>query len=517
MKIRTTVALAALAGVLALGGGTALAATPFELDVNAAIDAGLQYARANGAFTTYTGGNGHLLLALLEKHSTPDFGSPIVGYTGLSATDKSLADASACLLMNSGNYGGRGGFYTYYDGQTLMALSVYGSTGGPDTPSACTSIGVRATIDKLVDRTVATQGANGYWDYTGPGTDSSGTQYGVAGLAAAKGYYVAMGDPGNRVAAKINPALARSSNGYLANGHAMTGTCTFDTCGSQGCKGHGYQTYYGPSYQQTGSGTWVQLAAPGKDVNDPGVQSYLRWLQNAYNYQSTEPLRNSWREAYFYYLWSSSKAYGILEQANVAPAAGNISTKDIGALPAKSVACASANNPTGTVNRLAHRNILTDPRVPVRGADGAGYYAAEAIRTYPKWYYDYAYTIMGRQDAAGYFSNPQGTWNGWVDHGYAILVLERSLGGACIDTDGDTICDDRDPCPSDATNQCSKARCDVNGDSKINITDINLINTNRGSPDVTKKNLYDIDKSGTIDLNDSRKCVLVCDKPQCAL
>jgi Dockerin type I domain len=512
-------ALLALVAALALGGGVAQAATNFELDVAAAIDAGLQYARLNGGFTSVTGGNGHLLLALLEKHSTPDFGSPIVGYSGLSASDKVLADASACILINDWTYGGSGGFYTYYDGQTLFALSVYGTTGGPDMPSACSSIGVRATIDKLVDRTVAQQATAtpgwwetaGFWGYTGPGSDSSGTQYAIAGLAAAKGYYLGTGsDPGNRVANEIDPALTLASNGYKTWGIDASGG-VFDTCGAQGCKGHGYNSQYSydPSYQQTGSGAWVQLAGPGKNLNDSGVQGYLRWLQNAYNYQSNEPLSNWFPEFYLYYMWSSSKAYGIIENASVPPTPGNISTNDVGALPAKS---------DGGVNRLAHRNILTDVRVPVRGAGGAGYYGAEAGRVYPKWYYDYAYTIMTYQDAAGHFSNPQGTWGGadWADHGYAILVLERSIGGACVDTDGDGICDSEDRCPTDAANDCPKVRCDVNHDGKVNNLDISTINAHRGSTNPTDKAVYDINKNGIIDLNDSRMCVLVCDKANCA-
>jgi hypothetical protein len=32
---------------------------------------------------------------------------------------------AACILIDDGSYGDRGRFYSYYDGQVLMGLSVY--------------------------------------------------------------------------------------------------------------------------------------------------------------------------------------------------------------------------------------------------------------------------------------------------------------------------------------------------------------------------------------------------------
>jgi hypothetical protein len=43
--------------------------------------------------------------------------------------------------------------------------------------------------------------------------------------------------------------------------------------------------------------------------------------------------------------------------------------------------------------------------------------------------------------------NPR--WNQYSGLAYGILVLQRSVGGGCIDTDGDGICDDEDNCPAD--------------------------------------------------------------------
>jgi len=148
---------AAAAAALCITALSAQALTPFETDVNDAIDDGLQFARTNGHFTAYKAANGLSLLALLQKETIP------AGYDGLTvAGDKTLAQNAACILIDNGNFGDRGGFYSYYDGQVLMGLSVYLSTGGPDTPAApaghdCTGRSARATIDKVVDRALATQ------------------------------------------------------------------------------------------------------------------------------------------------------------------------------------------------------------------------------------------------------------------------------------------------------------------------------------------------------------------------
>ena len=94
-----------------------------------------------------------------------------------------------------------------------------GRTGSPQNPAGSTRT-ILAAIDRMTDRTLANQavagGATGYWNYTSPGDDSSTTQYAGAGLAAARGYYIFAGDPGNRIPL-IATALARTSDAYAAN------------------------------------------------------------------------------------------------------------------------------------------------------------------------------------------------------------------------------------------------------------------------------------------------------------
>ena len=69
----------------------------------------------------------------------------------------------------------------------------------------------------------------------------------------------------------------------------------------------------------------------------------------------------------------------------------------------------------------------------------------------PSYYFDFAYTLLNWQDANGswgvnFNGEPQG-WSQQSSHGFALLVLERSLGGVCLDTDDDGLCGVDDNCP----------------------------------------------------------------------
>ncbi len=520
----------------------------FKADINAAIDDGLAYSRANNHFTVYTEANGLSLLTLLEKETIP------AGYDGLTVPgDKILAQNAACILIDSSGFGDRAGFYSYYDGQVLMGLSVYLDTGGPDEPAFvaphnCAGRSARATIDKVVDRALAAQtpgtpaagNCAGYWGYSGNGCDSSTTQFTLAGLASAKGFYSAKGESADKARIPlITAALNKTSDGYAANGQQQAAPTypIFNTCGTQGCFGHGYQATYGPgsnTSQQTASGTWGQLVGSGKTANNLSIQRYLHWLQNAYNYNNNAYQTGA---AYFYYLWSSSKAYNIIEieQLNQLPVPGNIYPKDLGALPALVA---------GGITRLANQdpNVVTRP--PRRGADiPANYYAGAP----EGWYFDYAYKLMSLQTAAGQFPNPNGSWDPEVDHAYAILVLQRSLGGACPDSDGDEICDSIDNCISTPNNDqanndkdkfgnvCDNCPntpnddqkdsnnngigdacegsyllvCDVNNNNQIDRTDLSLISKARNKVVIPPgaDHSGDADRDGKITPNDVKVCI----------
>ena len=468
MKIKSLIFMAMLAIVVGFTGNIATAQvvpTNFEADVNAAIDEGIKYLRDNDVFTTSSdaGGSyggarrarGLALLALLEKR--PNFDAESLGYDGLSDgtvdpldNDQALARAAVKLILEDTSYGVPAGFNhhdeAYFLGQNLMALSFYSKTGGPNVANSGGYATIRAAIDEMVTNALNGQLPTGGWYYYASTTtnifyfDSSTTQFVVAGLAAAKGYYTWVNDAaGDAKNIAIDSALSTCASIYFNNQNADGG--------------EGYRiASYSSSYQQTSSSLWCELLG-GLGLNHAGVQAKLNWQYQNYNYQTIYAAYNSWHQPYYYYLWSSSKAYSLIEKSGVDPDSGNITTSDIGTL------LNAAIHPSGGNSgyRLAHRDPTTDIQPVARGLGGVGHYSVEQ----PRWYYDYAYTLMTQQESSGWFNRKQyringttywtdATWNPIADQAYAILVLERALGGACLDTDDDGICDDEDNCPDNS-------------------------------------------------------------------
>ncbi|MEZ4468201.1 MAG: thrombospondin type 3 repeat-containing protein [bacterium] len=99
----------------------------------------------------------------------------------------------------------------------------------------------------------------------------------------------------------------------------------------------------------------------------------------------------------------------------------------------------------------------------VHGNNGAGYYADPSEPA--RWYYDYAYTLMSFQAANGKFGAVRNRWNDHSAQAYAPLVLERSVGGGCVDTDNDGICDTDDNCPRHPNLRQEDANGDGIGDA----------------------------------------------------
>jgi hypothetical protein len=472
MKIKNFIFVAIMAVVVGFTGNVVTAQispTPFETDVNSAINDGLQYLRDNSAFTSTSGGyrntRGLNLLALLEKRSSAITGAATNGYANSATADQGLARDAVTRIISDTSYGvSRSSFYSYYDGMNMMALSLYGMTGGPDISGA--DYTVRQSIDRLVDRSIDSQLITGFWFYypivpASQGdfhNDSSTTQFVVAGLSAAKGFYEETGsDPGNRLFL-INATLQKcagkaggegyanhESFGPTINGTALTGGASYTYSEERD-----YGRWKESSYQQTASGLWCELLG-GFGLNETAVQNKLGWLYTMYNYNSTDAADgpSGWRIAYFYYLWSSSKAYSLIEKSGATPSGTNLTTTHLGTLA----------NSSG-FPRLLHRNPATDTRPAPRGAGAAGYYLGETQR----WYYDYAYRLMELQ-SSGRFLNPSGTPSYEADHAYALLVLQRALGGVCnTDSDGDGICDDLDLCPDNPTEEFDDADGDGIGD-----------------------------------------------------
>ena len=426
MKLFTSrrVVIALLSAVLTASTVSAQV-TNFSTDVATAIDNGLNWLDVN------TGPNqgdrtGLVALAFMEKRMSADQNAAATGYANASPAYQARIDGMiAHLVATSGD-----GFYAYRNGQEMMALTVYIRTGGPN-PGALAAL--NAAFDESYAQVIGGYGSvaawHGYWCYFNAGClDSSTTQFVVSGLAAAKAVFTDNGDAVRL--AQLNALTARSRAAYAANGSDQGS-------GFPNEEGHGYNVGHPNSLQQTASGTWIQLVG-GADLNDADEQRYLRWLYHRYRYTDESGGDGGWGNLSFgYYLWSSSKAYTFLEDSNVVPSVGNISPDDLGTL-------APGSAPAFAPRQL-HIDVTTASRPPLFGVGGPGYYNEPEEPA--RWYFDYAHTLISRQTAGGHF-NTLGPWDDIAEQAYYILVLARSVGGGCIDTDEDGICDVDDNCPA---------------------------------------------------------------------
>jgi hypothetical protein len=415
----------------------------FSTDVASSIDRGLAWLDSQGVFGPgASDASGLVALAILEKRVSADQRAAPAGYANATPQDQQRIENTISFILNS-HLGSS--FYAYRDGADLMALSVYLRSGGPNQGGAANGVAV------LFDRISNNQNGNGYWCYSNGGCDdSSTTQFAMAGLAAARGVFndPNYADPGRL--ARLNQMTALTAQGYRTGGVADGLT--------PGERGHGYNRGYASSYQQTASGLWSQVIG-GADLNDGSVQAYLSWLRNHYKFTTIDPYYNSWMESYFYYLWSSSKAYTFLDDSGVQPAPGGLTPDDVGLLP------------PGDFPAWGQRQTRVDPasvgRPAIFGGEGPGYYVSPFEPA--RWYFDYAYQLISHQDAAGRFfrADGGGSWTGIDGQCYALLVLERSVGGGCVDTDQDQICDFEDNCPG----QPNPDQADGDGDGAGDLCD----------------------------------------------
>ena len=302
MKISNLIFMVMLVLVVGFTGNVAKAVTPFEQDVSDAIDDGITYLKSVNAFTSdyhssHDGqrrARGLALLALLEKRE--NFGDPVNGYSGSSDgtvdpadDDQLLARQTVKKILEDGLFGVHRRFQAYQHGSNLMALTFYAKTGGPEVTNSHTaksewhwingawvlvttpagSFTLRQAIDKLVTEAIDAQGKgfdinsepdgnNGFWHYEHEGPDSSTTQFAVAGLAAAKGYYIYKGDTAALDRRDdITAVLARTAAGYAR------------VQNSDGGEGYNVNTSRS-SYQQTASALWCLLLG-GEDLNADSV------------------------------------------------------------------------------------------------------------------------------------------------------------------------------------------------------------------------------------------------------
>ncbi len=436
-KVTCLVGALLLLSVVAASGQV----TNFSTDVATSIDNGLTWLDGQGAFNNPSNcgqAAGLCLLALLEKRGS-DFGDPPQGYAGASAVDQGRMRLTTAYILGQIPSVG----VTYRDGAFMMALSLYLQTGGPDRGDHPDLPGglpfdLIGGLNHIFDKVHASQNSpHGYWCYEdGFNTacdDSSTTQFVVAGLASLRGVYSdpLYSDPARL--AQLDTDAAEARQAYVDNAlqGGFGGICSADE------RGHGYNRGNSPSIQQTGSGLWIQLVG-GADLNDASVQAYMRWLYHRYRFTDITSASDGFEFSYWYYLWTTSKAIKFLDASGVSPDPGNLAHTDIGMLP-------PGDAPVCGGSREVHRDPTADPRVPLFGGEGPGYYSDFPAGNY----YDFAHEVLAHQLPGGrYDPNPQGLWDQFSQQSYALLVLERSTGGGCLDSDDDGVCDEDDNCPS---------------------------------------------------------------------
>lgn len=446
---------------------------------------------------------GLIALTLLEKRPGGDPDAPSQGYAGASPADQTRLNGLVGHLISTSSLP----FFAYRNGQEMMALALYLRTGGPNQAGALAALNAAfdeaAMLVGLKNCTPTENGGcepgsggpepcvpdgfggcrpglptaagvaawDGYWCYMELNCpDSSTTQFVISGMAAARTVFAdpAFADPGRLAALTL--ITVRAAEAYAANGLAGE-YCSpgGELSGTE--RGHGYNVGSCNSFQQTAAGVWVQVIG-GATVNTPSVQQYLEWMRNRYRHADSEA--NDWSNtSYGYGLWNTSRMFALLDAAPVGAEPGNLSTASFGTLPPDAApAYPFLMDGLGvivTAGRQLHLNPADVARPPLFGSEGPGYYAGAT--SLAPWYFDFASTVIGRQDETGFFESRSG-WTMESEQAYHILVLERSMAGntgapddTCVDADGDGVCDAQDNCPQAANPDQTDADLDGHGDA----------------------------------------------------
>ena len=259
--------------------------TPFGDAVNVSIERGLQYLRRQEGNGSMGGrATGLAMLAFLEKRASSDWQAPHVGYRNSLPADQQLMQRAARYLVNADPALRNSTPDSYMSGSSLMGLSLYLATGGPDNVGGARS--VQQAIQNGVNRLKATQGNRGCniggWNYGNPSTDGdlSTTQFAMAGLSAAAA----------RVANADN-TLPRSAR-FVQNTQNGDGSHSYRGCGRN------------VFHTMSASGIWTyRLAAVA--THDARVQNSLRWIQRNWAYQGNI----AWDT--YYYMWAVAKALEV--------------------------------------------------------------------------------------------------------------------------------------------------------------------------------------------------------------
>ena len=393
--------------------------TPFEQRVSTAIDRGLDWLRTRANRNT---GNisdesptAIAAVAFLEKRANANFDSPHVGYVGMVPADQALIRSALAYAMRT-EYGGNPGSMLlgpqadsncYVTSTSIIAATLYLTTGGPDdiVNGVHISQGVRNGVDALKRKQSSIGVSAGGWGYNNPDTNQV---FGQFGPDRADGSCTQM----------VSAALSAAQVIYPDAAQPFANTPTFLARRAEGNGTFNYvagETWDEFSSTLTAAGIWTYRLS-GIRQDDPRIQVSLNWLRGHYSYvdhsqgayrYDPPPNEYSWMKIYHHlYLWLTQKALDLCP-----------------------------NN--------GRAGIFNDAFPGTRNPAADGFPGEQA-----GYYYDFAWWLTSTQMADGsWFYGGQNPKQATIDTIFAILVLERSLGGACVDLDEDGRCERIDNCP----------------------------------------------------------------------
>jgi len=440
-KLLLSASLVALGGLAASTASAQCEGTPFACAVEEAIDLGLQAFRnqERGTGSVENGGSRHNFLALLsflEKRSGVGFNGRGIGFQNSDPADQAMMIrfVQNAIGGDAPTTNPNARPYVYVTGGNLMGFSAYLATGGPD------EVGAAVTVTQAIANNVVSLQNNqgniapnnvGGWNYGAPN--------GSGDLSTTQFAVAGLSAAAN---------LIDGADAVLGN------TVNFLMADQQGDGGMSYNPNSASSSSMTASGLWCYRLAQ-VPAGDPRAQQALGWMRQ--NYTWDRMIGGFSPTSTFYYLWAAEKALTVSEDDGLG-----------GALYAEAF---------GDRDPAA----LGYPEEP------------------PNSYFDFAYTLLQWQEPNGQWGNgANGSPNGWSQqssHGFALLTLERSLGGVCLDVDEDGLCGIDDNCPEIPNPDQADEDEDGVGDACDNC------------PKVINRSQDDTDGDGTGDACDRYLCV----------
>jgi hypothetical protein len=433
MLVLTSVA--ALAPLRSAGAGEC-EATPFACAVEQAINAGLQHFRDSERGTGFfvPGDDQHNffgILAFLEKRDGIGWNGRVRGYEDMDPNDQQLVVRALVQAIN-GDPSLTNPNQVPYTYVTGGNLMAMSVYLATGGPD---EVGAAVTVNQaLANGVVALQ--------RGQGMGNQAWSYNGPGTDLSTTQFGVAG-----LAAAENLLEGASANLGRIPQMLMGNTNVADG-------GLSYNPGGGSSSSMTSSGIWCYRLSQ-VPAGDPRVQAALGWTRQNYTYDT---MVGPWTgTSDYYYLWAVTKARAV----------------------------SAADGLGGALYAEAFGDL--DP--------GALGYPEES----PSQFFDAAYTLLQWQDANGAWGTGFGGsirgWSQMSSHGFAMLTLERSLGGVCLDLDEDGFCGLDDNCPETANPDQTDEDDDGVGDACDNC------------PKVQNRGQDDRDEDGAGDACDRYACV----------